>query len=216
MARRDRFDRRPEDRFVSTTYSLIDFLLFHKTVAAVLLVLIAGGVLGALAYWNHLNTYNEGALAAFEAARSAEEYKSVADTYPGSTAEPMALFYCGRKLVDEKKYNEAIAVYSSFVQLYPSHSLAPNALAFCGMLLEQEKKFEEAATRYQSLVDRYPQSFIAPLVLLNMGSCFEELGKSAEARKAYRKVISGYPASSWKDDAQARLGKLGVEKPTGS
>jgi tol-pal system protein YbgF len=216
MARRDRFDQRPEDRFVSTTYSFIDFLLLHRTLATVLLMLVVGGVLGALAYRNHVNTYNEGALAAFEEAKSVEDYKSVAETYPGSAAEPMALFYCGRKLVDDKKYDEAVAVYSSFVQLYPSHSLAPNALAFCGMLLEQEKKFEDAVTSYQSLVDRYPQSFVAPLALLNMGSCLEQLGKLPEARGTYGKVISGYPASSWKDDAHARLGKLGAEKPKGS
>ena len=214
MARRDRFDQRPEDRFVSTTYSFIDFLLLHRTLATVFLVLMAGGVLGALAYRNHLNAYSESALAAFEDAKSAEDYKSIAETYPGSAAEPMALFYCARKLVDDKKYDEAVAVYSSFVRLHPSHSLAPNALAFCGMLLEQEKKFEEAATSYQSLVDRYPQSFLAPMVLLNRGSCLEELGKLTEAREAYGKVISGYQSSSWKDDALARLGKLGLEKPT--
>ncbi len=213
MARRDRFDRRPEDRFISTTYSFINFLLLHKTVATVLIALIAGGALGALAYWHHIHAYNDVALTAFESARSADEFRNISETYPGSTAEPMALFYCGRKLADEKKYDDAIAVYSSFVRLYPSHSLAPNALAFWGMLLEQEKKFEEAVTCYQSLADRYPQSFIAPLMLLNMGSCFEELGKPAEAKKAYEKLVSDYPASSWKDDAKVRLGKLGPEGP---
>ena len=138
MSRRDRFDQHPEDRFVRGAYSFIDYLMLHKTAAATFLVIIVGGVLGVIAYRSHVSAYNDGALAAFEEARSAEDYKGVAETYPGSLAEPRALFYCGRKLVDEKKYDEALDVYSSFVQAYPGHSLAPNALAFCGMILEQE------------------------------------------------------------------------------
>jgi tol-pal system protein YbgF len=212
MARRDRFDRHPEDKFVRGAYSLIDFLVLNKTVVTVVVVIILGGVLGVLAYRSHLNAYNDGALAAFEAARSAEGYKSVAETYPGSAVEPMALFYCGRSLIGDKKYEEALEVYSSFVEAYPAHSLTPNAVAFCGMLLEQEEKFQEAASRYQSVVESHPQSFVVPLVLLNMGSCFERLGNTAEAKKAYEKIVSEYPESAWKDDAKTRLGKLGGDE----
>lgn len=212
MSRRDRFDQHPEDKFVRGTYSFIDYLLLHKTVATTVLVIVVGVVLGVLAYRSHINAYDDGALAAFEAARSAEDYRGVAETYPGSSIEPRALLYCGRKLIDEKRYDEALTVYSSFVQTYPSHALAPSAMAFCGMISEQEKKFQEAATRYQSVVDSHPQSFVAPLALLNMGSCFEKLGNAAEAKKAYEKIVSEYPASAWKDDAQARIGKLGPDK----
>ncbi|MEJ2744301.1 MAG: tol-pal system protein YbgF [bacterium] len=212
MSRRDRFDQHPEDRFVRGAYSLIDFLMLHKTVITVVVVIVLAGVLGVLAYRSHLKAYDDGALAAFETARSAEDYRRVAETYPGSASEPMALFYCARKFVDDKNYKGAIEMYSSFVQAYPSHSLVPNALAFCGMLLEQENKFQEAAAQYQSVVESHPQSFIAPMVLLNMGSCFEKLGNATEAQKAYEKIVSEYPASAWKDDAEARLGKLGIDE----
>lgn len=212
MSRRDRFDQHPEDRFVRGAYSVIDYLMLHKTLVTVVVVVILAGVLGVLAYRSHLNAYNDGALAAFESARSAEAYRSVAETYPGSAIEPIALFYCARKLVDDKKYGEAMEMYSSFAEAYPSHSLTPNALAFCGMLLEQDKKFQEAAARYQSVVESRPQSFVAPLVLFNMGGCFEKLGNAAEAKKAYEKIVSEYSTSAWKDDAEARLGKLGVDK----
>lgn len=212
MSRRDRFDQHPEDKFVRGAYSVIDYLMLHKAVATTVLVIVVGGVLGVLAYRSHINAYNDGALAAFEAARSAEDYRGVAETYPGSSVEPRALFHCGRKLIDGKRYDEALEVYSSFVQAYPSHALVPNALALCGMILEQENKFQEAASRYQSVVEGSPQTFVAPLALLNMGSCLEKLGNAADAKKAYEKIVSEYPASNWKDDAEARLGKLGVDK----
>lgn len=209
MSRRDRWDRRPEDTFVSKAYVFMDFFALHKTLCMVILVIVAGAALAGLAYWNHLRAYNESALAAFESAKSAEEYKAITSNYPGSSVEPLALFYRGRKLLDAKQYGEASTAFSSFLTSYPGHPLAPNAMAFMGMILEQEKDFEGAVKSYQSLVERYPKSFVAPLALLNMGGCYERLARPKDAGAAYERIIKEYAASTWKADAEERLGKLG-------
>lgn len=208
MARRDRFDQQPEDKFIERAYALLDVFMLHKTAFTVALVVIVGAILGALAYKSHIDSFNQAALAAFEGARTADDYKTVAESYAGSAVEPLSLFYRGRKLIDAKNYDEAAAVLSSMVRSYPLHPLAPNAMLLMGMISSQQKKFEDAVQSYQTVADRYTSSFVAPLALLNMGSCYEKLNKPEEARKAYEKIAAAYPASTWKKDAEERIGRV--------
>jgi len=208
MARRDRWDRHPEDSFVRGAFSIIDFFMLHKTMCTGVLAVVFGVALGALAYWNHMRSFNDSAFAAFESAKGAEDYRNVVDIYPGSVVEPMALFYRGRKLLDAKQYDEATSAFSTFVSEYPTDMMAPSAFALMGMILEQEKKFEEAVESYRALVERYPASYVAPFVLFSMGGCDEKLDKPDDAKKAYEKIIADYPESSWKKEAEGRMGKL--------
>ncbi|MCX6356988.1 MAG: tetratricopeptide repeat protein, partial [Candidatus Aureabacteria bacterium] len=201
MARRDRYDRRPEDKFVSTAFNLMDTVMLHKTLCTALLIIIAGAAFGGFAYWNHLQTYNENALAAYDTARTADELSNIIQSYPGSEAEPLALFSKGKKLIEAKQYAAAAGVFNTLIAEHPRHSLAPNAMLFTGMLLEQEKKFDEAASRYGELIQRYPHSVVAPLGMLAMGGCYERINKGAEARAAYEKLVAAYPSSTWKSDA---------------
>jgi len=212
MARRDRWDRKPEDKFVSGVYLFFDYIKRNRALFTVALVVVFGGLLGALAYWNHVRSYNENAMAAFESAKTDEDYRRVIKSYPGSAAEPMAMFYRGRKLLDDKKYPEAAGVFSGFLMAYPDYPLAPNALLLMGMILEQQKKYREAIGSYDSLVERYPGSFVAPLALLNAGGCYERLDETADAKKEYERIISDYPASNYKQQAEERESRLGATK----
>jgi len=213
MARRDRFDRHPEDGFVKGMFDLIDFLALHKTASAIALVLVAAAVLAVLAYWNHLKAYNRNALAAFEVAKTAEEYKGVAESYADSPVAPMALFARSRLLIDAKQYDEAEAALAALLASAPEHPLAPSAQALRAMVFEQQGKLEDAVRSYRELESRYPGSFVAPLALFNMGACQEEMGNLDEARKAYNAVVSEHPDSPWKGEAERRLAAIG-EKAT--
>jgi TolA-binding protein len=213
MARRDRFDRRPEDGFVKGMFSFMDYLSLHKTTGTVALIAVAGATLAGLAYWNHLRSYNRNALAAFESARTAEGYKNVVDSYPGSAAEPMALFARARMLIDAKQYDQAEAALSALVGSFPTHALAPSAQALKGMVFEQEMKFEDAERSYRELLSKYPDSFMVPLALLNMGICYEKLGREDEARKVYGTIVAEHADSAWKGEAERRLGALGGNVP---
>jgi tol-pal system protein YbgF len=213
MSRRDRFDKTPEDRLVTAAYEFFDWVVLHKAACIVGLVAAAAVILAGLAYWNHLNDYNESAAAAFEAARKPEDYKAVTDTYPGSSVEPLALFYQGRKLVDEKKYKEAGEAFSTLARSYPGHYLAPGAREFAGMVSAQQKNYEEAVKNYRAVVDDYPKSFAAPRALLGLGACYESMNRPADAKAAYEKIIASYGTSDLKKDAQARIAKLANPAP---
>ncbi|MDD5556908.1 MAG: tetratricopeptide repeat protein [bacterium] len=212
MSRRDRFDRRPEDPFVRRVFGCIDFISIHRTAFALVLVAAVAASIAAVAYWNHLRSYDRSALIALESAASEEEYKGVADSYPGSAAEPIALFLRGRLLIDARKFAEAEETFSSFVRSFPEHALTPLAQTLRGMVLEQERRFEEAAVSYRALVDGHPLSFIAPLALLHLGGCYERLGRMEEAQKAYERVVAEHDASAWRAKAQQRLGRLGAAR----
>jgi tetratricopeptide (TPR) repeat protein len=208
MARRDRHGMHVEDQFVRSTFSLLESLKTYKTQFTIAVLIALGVVLGWFAYRAHLAAFNESALSAFENAKTTADYKRVIDMYPGSNVEPPALFYYGKKLIDDKKYDEAATVFESLLEEYPRHSLAPGALAFRGMIHEQKGERKEAIESYQLLLEKYPDSFIKERVLLNMGLCYEKLGIPGEAKATYEKFIEEYPTSSWKTVAEGRLSQI--------
>lgn len=209
MARRDRFDKTPEDRLIIVAYELLDWVVLHKAACITGLVVAAAAVIAGLAWWNHLNAYNESAVAAFEAARKPEEYKAVTDAYPGSSVEPLALFYQGRRLVDEKKYKEAGEAFSALARSYPAHYLASDARLFAGMTCAQQGNWDDAVKNYRAVVDEYPESFNVPRALLGMGACYESMNRPADAVTAYKKIVASFGTSGVKKDAEARIAKLG-------
>ena len=214
MSRRDRFDKTPEDRLVIAMYELLEWVVLHKAACIAGLVVAAAVVLAGIAYWNHLTAYNESAVAAFEAARKPEDYKAVTDAYPGSSVEPLALFYQGRKLADEKKYKEAEEAFSTLARSYPGHYLATDARVFAGMVCAQQKNYEEAVKDYRAVVDDYPQSFAAPRALLGLGACYESMNRPADAKAAYEKIIASYGTSDLKKDARDMIAKLSNPAPS--
>ena len=211
MARRDRHGMHVEDQFVRSTFSLLELLTTYKTQFTIAVLIALGMVLGWFAYRAHLAAFNESALSAFENAKTTVDYKRVVEMYPGSNVEPAAFFYYGRKLIDDKKYNEAATAFESLLEEYPGHSLAPDALAFRGMIHEQKGERKEAVENYQLLLEKYPDSFIKERVLLNMGLCYEKLGRPGEAKATYEKFIEEYPTSSWKSVAEGRLSQIKPE-----
>lgn len=208
MSRRDRFDQTPEDKLVAAAYELMDWVVLHKAACIAGLVLAAACAVAGLAYWSHLRSYNEDAAMAFDAARKADDYKAVTDSYPGSSVEPLALFSRGRRLLDEKRYGEAEESFSTLASSYPGHHLSPDALLLAGMALEQQGKFDEAVKRYRASAEEHPSAFPAPRALLGMGGCYEAMGKTAEAKAAYGKIVSSYKASGLKKDAEERIARL--------
>ena len=209
MARRDRYGEHvTEDRFVRLSFFLIEFVSLHRGLFTTLAILVIAGVIGVLAYRSHLHTYNQSAMEAFESAKSAEQFKKVAEAYTGSSMEPRAFFNYGRKLIDGNKYEDALAVFSSFQRRFPDSALLPNALVIKAMLFEQQEMFEDAAESYRSLLAGFPDSFIAPRALINLGTCYEKLGNATEARAAYERVVSEYSGSPWKGEAEERAARL--------
>ena len=213
MSRRDRFDQTPEDSFVLAAYQLFDWVGRHRALCAAAAVAAAGAVLAGMAYLNQLRAYNENAAIALDAAGTSAEYKAVVDTYPGSPAEPAALFRLGRKLADEERYQEAGEAFALLARSYPAHHLAPDALVFAGMLCAQQKKFDEAEKRYRGAAERYPGSFSAPRALLVLGACYEEMRRPDDAKAAYGKLVADYGSSDLAKDAEARISRLAQAPP---
>lgn len=216
MARRDRRDRAPEDRLVGIGYDLLGWAMRHRAVCVAVLAAAAAAAAGALAYRSRLNAYNEGAIAAFDAARSPEEFKAVADDYPGSTVEPLAIFCRGRALVDEKKYREAGEAFARLAAEYPGHYLAAPARNFSGMICEQLGDWEGAARNYRAAAEGYPRSFVAPRALLGLGSCYEEMKRPADSKTVYEKIVSSYGAGGAKKEAESRLARAATAPPPGT
>lgn len=213
MSRRDRFDQTPEDRFVLAAYRVFDWVGRHRALCAAAAVAAAGAVLAGVAYLNQLRAYNENAAAALDAAKTSAEYKAVVDTYPGSPAEPAALFRLGRKLADEERYQEAEEAFSLLARSYPAHHLAPDALVFAGMLCTQQTKLDEAEKRYRAAAERYPGSFSAPRAMLGLGACYEEMNRPNDAKAAYEKLVADYGSSDLVKDAEARMKRLAQASP---
>jgi TolA-binding protein len=212
LSRRDRHGEREEDRFVKGAFSFIDYVTVHRSTFITIGVFVVCGILGLLAYRAHIRSYNENATIAFEGAKQAEDFMIVADSYPGSSVEPLARFYYGRKLLEQKKIKKAGEVFSSFPALFPQSYLLPHARVLAATIAEEQGDYNRALDMYAALIEDVPDFFMAPRLLINMGTCNEKLGRWDAATAAYERIIADYAESPWKDEAEQRVATLQVLK----
>lgn len=213
MARRDRRgDHIEEDSFARFVRSIVEFASLHRGLITGLGIAVLVGVAGFFAYRLQRQNFDDEALRAFEAAQGGLALRKAAEAYAGSALEARALFHSGRKLIDEKNYDEAYNSFTLFAEKFPENSLTPNVLLLKGMVLVQQDKIDEAAVEYSVLLNRFPESSITPQVLINLAACYERIGNLAEAGRAYGRVKKEFPDSPWSKDAESGLLRINSRK----
>ncbi|MCK9211317.1 MAG: tetratricopeptide repeat protein [Ignavibacteriaceae bacterium] len=123
------------------------------------------------------------------------------------------------RLVQEKKYTEAISALEKVAKEFPTGDFAAKAyyevakLYQAGVVtgLNETASQEKAVEYYQKVFVNYPKFESAPSALFMSGFIQANiLGKYNEATVTYKKFLQTYPNSELADDAKVELDNMGL------
>lgn len=124
------------------------------------------------------------------------------------TAEFKKLYDQGTKYYREKKYQEAIAVFSQLTTVYGSSDLADNAQFWTGECFLKLENYQDALRSFE-LVLIYHKSNKIEDALMKMGQIYLKTGDKAEALTVYKKIVDEFPQSAYIKEARKKIDELG-------
>jgi tol-pal system protein YbgF len=98
-------------------------------------------------------------------------------------------------LLEESKYNEAIAQFQLYLDSFPKGRLFTNALYWQGEAFLLVPANTQAVDVFQRLLNDFPQDPKAPGAMYKMGMAYRQLGDVARAGQIWRDLKTRYPES---------------------
>jgi tol-pal system protein YbgF len=99
------------------------------------------------------------------------------------------------RLLQERRFDQALTAFSAFVTGNPSHALVPKALYWRGEARYAKREYSLALSEFEALLARFPESDKAPDALLKVAVCFRHLGDEDKAQASFRRLRATYPNS---------------------
>lgn len=130
-----------------------------------------------------------------------------------------AQFEEANRLVQEKKYSEAISAFEKVAKDFPAGDFAASSfyqiakLYQAGVItgVDETASQEKAVWYYQKVFVSYPNFESAPTALFMSGFIqANSLGKYNEATVTYKKFLQTYPNNELADDAKVELDNMGL------
>lgn len=184
------------------------FWIKHKNQILMYTTMLVVALALYFAYWTYQTKTRENSEAALANAKSADDYKKVADSYARSAAAANALLLLADKQREEGKLDESNATLKSFIERFPKHNLISGAYASLAANLELQGKLDEALLNYKKLTMSFPTSFSAPAAYVAQGRILEQQGKTEDARHAYETVMTQFSESPFQSEAMRLMGKM--------
>lgn len=144
------------------------------------------------------------------AARAADEYRMILETYTSSSKEDHVLLGRGWSLFQLKRYTEATSVFQRVAEQTTNHIVKAESLFKWGDALTADGRHGEAANVFARLIDELPQNALVPRALYQRGECLERSAQAPAAISAYQKLINNYPQHAYVGRAHLRLAALYV------
>ncbi|MDD5765379.1 MAG: tetratricopeptide repeat protein [Candidatus Marinimicrobia bacterium] len=109
-------------------------------------------------------------------------------------AQQEKLYANANRLMEIKKYNEAIPLFEQIVEINPAHPFADNAQYWIGEALFGMKNYEDALPAFMKvfgLGDHNKEAYAQ----LRIGFCYLNINQPAKAAEEFQKVIKNYPSA---------------------
>jgi TolA-binding protein len=196
-----------------TGFDSLEFWIRYKSKILLYgaLIIVALAIFG-LYKWNE-DRVKAASEAAFSTAKTADDFRKVAEEYPRSIAGANAQLMLADRQRADGKLDDAIATLRSFVSQHPDHPLISVAWTSLASALEAKADFGEALTTYQKVTMSYPTSATAPVAFLGQARVLAAQGKSEDARRIYETVIGQFQNSPFAMRAQQQVQLLKKQAP---
>lgn len=129
---------------------------------------------------------------------------------PNTTEALFAAYFLGDIALSEKKFDQAITLFSDVVQEAGSLAIKPLALSNLAFSFEEKKDFAMAANTYKQFMNSYAEHFLAPRVQLSWGRALLKSGETEAAKETLGQLVDLYPTSPWAENARQTLDKLAL------
>ncbi len=109
----------------------------------------------------------------------------------------------------QKKFSEAIAIFTSTIQIFRDSPLVDDALIQKAELSIAVGQYNDALLSYQKLLTDYPKSILRDKAQFGLGQLYQmQLKDKEKAIQAYEEVLAAYPNSLFVEEARARIRML--------
>lgn len=136
---------------------------------------------------------------------SISSFQEIADKYSRSKSAPVALYYIGNSYSALGQYDDAIRSYRSFIEKYPGdEGMLPLVYLNLGAAYTDMGDYSNAIAAYRNVVSM-KDTFAADRAVYETGRVYEASGDKASAIEQYENLTKSYVASSWGQEAKARL-----------
>lgn len=144
--------------------------------------------------------------------QAATMFKNILEQFPGTASAEVSMFLLGNSLMEEKKYQEAIDVYTAFIEQFSQDpvfvGLVQQRLGLAYLLNGNR---EAALKAFEAVLDN-PRALNKDQVIFEMAKLAEAEEKTAEAVKHYKDIVQEFPFSPFASEAALRLKVLAPEE----
>lgn len=126
-----------------------------------------------------------------------------------STDMAKTLYDSGTKAFSDRRYADAVKIFTDFINTYPKHSLISNAYFWQGEAYYQLKNYSNAILSYQQVIEKFPGSNKLQSAMLKQGISMHSRGQKDAAKVRLNELIRKYPKST-----EAGRAKQFLEKNT--
>lgn len=113
----------------------------------------------------------------------------------------------GRKLINDRQCDRALAVSAYMLKKWPEHALAADAQLLGGDAYLCQRNYVQAIAAYDAVIKKYPKSDLIPQAYFQIGMCFFSLGKTQEGCAAMAVIRDQHGQSQAAARAKARMEK---------
>ena len=198
----------PATAAAPTGFDPVEFWMLHKTKVIALAVLFVVALLGYTIYTLTESKAKAAAEAAYASAKTADEYRKVAQEHAGQPAAGNAQLQLGALLRKDGKLDEANSTLQKFIAEYPEHPMLSGAWLSLAENAEAAGKQDEALTGYQKVLTTFPSSYAAPLALLGQARIQKAKGQNDLAKRSYEQIQAQYQGTPFQMEAMQELRSL--------
>jgi tetratricopeptide (TPR) repeat protein len=154
-----------------------------------------------------------------EAVRRAKALKlltAVRSDYPHSNAADVAGLYLGEIAAQQGRLDEARQRWTDFVSKHDREMLAAQARIDLIELNRAQGKGQQVAQDLRAMLEQSESPLPQDVVLFELAKTLESLHREPEAIQSYQRILDEYPQSSYRQEAQQRVGALDPSRATGA
>lgn len=105
------------------------------------------------------------------------------------------LYDSGTKAFSDRRYGDAVKIFTDFVNTYPKHRLISNAHFWQGESYYQIKNYSNAILSYQQVIEKYPGSNKLQSAMFKQGVAMYHRGQKDAAKVRLNELVRKYPKS---------------------
>lgn len=132
-----------------------------------------------------------------------------------SAHEAMTWYQQGAALLEQEKYDLAVASFTRFLKADPEHVYADRAQYWIGEAYLRNREYGLAVIAFNRVASLYPQSVKVPQAMYQAAIAHLAMGQTKPARVLLRDVLRQFPSNGIANPASRKLAEISARSKNG-